>query len=91
MQDEKYIVFKRNEFTACRITEYLPVPVADAVVIRCQDSFAGPALHSYAAGIALAIHVINAAGQDTTELRKIADYFHERAAEADATHFKLPD
>jgi hypothetical protein len=66
----------------------------DAVVIRTGDLFAGPALHSYAHNIALV-----ASQTDTwktkVQLQAIADYFADRAREADVQQYedtaKLPD
>lgn len=58
----------------------------DAVVIRRQDLFAGPALHSYASSIAIASKL-----SDERKLQPIADYFHRQAVLADAEGWKLPD
>jgi hypothetical protein len=64
----------------------------DAVVIRTKDPFAGPALHSYAAGINLYVNLSHVDGQAARNLREVGHYFHERAMEADATfEMKLPD
>jgi len=61
----------------------------DAVVIRRQDLFAGPALHSYASSIAIASKLSD--GQGRSALQPIADYFHEQAVLADDEGWKLPD
>lgn len=60
--------------------------LADAVVIRRQDLFAGPALHSYAASIGIASRVGN-----LPDLIPVADYFHEQALLADEEGWKVPD
>jgi hypothetical protein len=61
VRDDKYIVFKRDEFNdwALGLITVAPRPASldDAVVIRTQDVFAGPALHTYAAGINIAIRI----------------------------------
>lgn len=58
----------------------------DAVVIRRQDLFAGPALHSYASSIAIASRL-----SDDSRLQPIADYFHRQAVLADEEGWKTPD
>jgi hypothetical protein len=66
----------------------------DAVVIRTGDVFAGPALHSYAHTIALVASQTND-GKTRHQLQRIADYFSDRAREADVQQYedtaKLPD
>jgi hypothetical protein len=68
--------------------------VPDAVVIRTQDVFAGPALNSYAHSIALVAKLTDNWGT-AVRLRKAADYFADRAREADVQAYeetaKLPD
>lgn len=103
--DSKYVVFKREELLAV-FPEYhvgtfeqdaiLSVSLDDAVVIRTQDAFAGPALHAYAANIALAAAILASDGTSehrakAAELMQIGDYFHVRAVEADEQALKLPD
>lgn len=54
MKDEKYIVFKRDEFEKWAEVDAaygFPAPIPDAVVIRRQDVFAPPALDAYANAI----------------------------------------
>jgi hypothetical protein len=66
--------------------------IKDAVVIRKQDVFAGPALHGYAASISVSARVLMSKVPDVaTQLQDIADYFHREAVDADATSSKLPD
>lgn len=101
MHDDKYIVFKRDEFSVYNYENGDCDEVADAVVIRTQDVFAGPALHTYAAGINIAIRIagdlIGDGGMDgpgweqQRRLVRIADYFHRRAVEADDGLRKIPD
>ena len=95
VRDDKYVVFKRDEYTrwfqALQAgSDYdvdLPRYIPDAVVIRTQDVFAGPALHSYASSISVAARLMH----DDKDLQEIADYFHHRAVEADEGPRKLPD
>jgi hypothetical protein len=79
----------------------------DAVVIRRQDLFAGPALHSYAAAISIAVKLSRDNGiakqgnrtvdevlDDAASIRHmqgVADYFHEQALLADEEGWKTPD
>jgi len=66
----------------------------DAVVIRTQDTFSGPALHAYASTIALVADVTSNPAL-TERLQHVADYFADRAREADIHTYektaKLPD
>lgn len=106
--DEKYVVLKRADLESLLMELGLQsvndpdVPadwaedalesyvLQDAVVIRTKDVFAGPALHSYAHNIALVAHL-----SSRPELQPIADYFSDRAREADIQAYedtaKLPD
>lgn len=95
--NDKYVVFKREDFERL-MDEDRPhmyaaaLEVEDAVVIRRQDLFAGPALSSYAHSIAIAVKVAeNPKNDQVKALRRIADYFHEQAILADAEGWKLPD
>jgi hypothetical protein len=68
------------------------IELHDAVVIRRQDLFAGPALHGYANSIAIAAKLLYEVDRDTSlRLRRIADYFSEQAVLADDDAEKLPD
>lgn len=101
--NDKYIVFKREEFdqflTAvaafgdehqCCDLPILPEHLKDATVIRGQDVFAGPALHTYAAMIGI-VAAMNE-GDVRARLTATADLFHERAIAADSlVTKKLPD
>lgn len=95
--DEKYVVFKRDEWEKLEPTfpVEIPRPVEDAVVIRRQDAFAGPALHTYAASIQTAIEILTFAHPEddylVRGLEPIRDYFHEQAGLADAVDHKVPD
>lgn len=107
MQDAKFIVFKRADWERlkleqahdgqhfCQLTEAESAQVPDAVVIRCQDAFAPPALDAYANNIMCVTEALAEAHPlqpNTVErLRGIADYFHQRAAEAWQVERKLPD
>jgi len=101
VSDDKYIVFKKEEFDAWfdwlteNITDTFVAPdeLEDAVVIRTQDLFAGPALHAYASSIAVVIEVLRQFGhvEQADSLVDVSDYLFQRAEEADAIHGKLPD
>lgn len=93
-KDEKYIVFSRAEFagwlTCLQNGDDIadidhPAVLDDAVVIRTQDVFAGPALHAYASNIWNVAQAYRACGLQhlPDQLLSVADYFHERAVEAD--------
>lgn len=91
----KYVVFKREEYDkriANGLTPLHEMELQDAVVIRRQDRFAGPALHVYAANIGLVAAVVKPADPIMSEeLSAVADYFHQQALLADAEGFKFPD
>jgi hypothetical protein len=98
---DKYITFKRDDWDdfVTNSTDIAPGAgenfaqlrsLPDAVVIRRQDLFAGPALHAYSASIAIASK-LNSDPELTKSLRNVADYFHEQAVLADAEGWKLPD
>lgn len=93
MQDDKYIVFKKDEWDKMYGTPapHQVQPINDAVVIRRQDKFAAPALHTYASVLSAAAEVC-----PITDLRinlqRVADYFHEQAMLATEARFKkFPD
>lgn len=107
MKDEKYIVFKREDWdrytsrSGCgaNVAKAL-LPLDDAVVIRTQDVFAAPALDGYANAIrtGMAIATLgplenNAeANEIHWRLGEIADYFHDRACESwERGDKKIPD
>lgn len=89
--DNKFITFARTEFMdwidsiPIDIRGPLNCEIKDAVVIRTQDTFAGPALHSYAATITNVIDAFKSVGYMAMvdKLQPVADYFHQRAVEAD--------
>ncbi len=98
MPDNKYVTFKADEFSDWYQTveakgDTIPMAVDDAVVIRRQDAFAGPALLTYASNIALTARLLADNGQELAAKRMqgIADYFHEQAEIALDTIGKLPD
>ena len=98
--NDKYVVLKREDWdrlydeivgrTAFTTANEIPTPLDDAVVIRRQDFFAGPALHSYAANIGLAAK-LSKPSPTSRRLQTIADYFHEQAVLADEEGKKVPD
>lgn len=98
MKDNKYIVFKRDEFFELAKELSLtiePIALPDATVIRSQDLFAAPALHAYANSISVSMNILSGMLVDqkvTEQLREVSDYFHERAIEAEQIEYrKLPD
>lgn len=90
MKDDKYVVFKRDQFDAG-----VSAPLDDAVVIRLQDVFASAALYTYANTIAVALSVLRTTdGVDRdllSSLQSTADYFAECAEDAGDYAGKLPD
>ena len=91
--DDKYLVFKRDEFIERHGTSKVVEALDDAVVIRTRDIFAPGVLHTYSAAVQTAIEVIQ--GTDAqlsslwiTDLEKVRDYFHDRAVEADEVQTK---
>lgn len=105
MADTKYACFKAHDFISARddasdeakqvLQRLQNKRLHDSVVIRLQDRFAPPALDAYANSITIAIETLDAAGIDgevVDRLKKVADYFHERAAESwQRDDRKLPD
>lgn len=100
MMDDKYVVFKKEDFVEGKTWRegFKPDarPLEDATVIRGQDLFAAPALHAYANAMGVAISILKQDDRPTTEaiverMREVADYFHQRAVEAEEIGFKLPD
>lgn len=93
--DEKYVVFKRSDWDRFvkNVEHEIPTddvpgisPLTDAVVLRTKDQFAGPALHAYCGAVLSAAEMVPRGElQDSARasLVSIADYFHERANEAD--------
>lgn len=77
--------------------------IDDAVVIRTQDVFSGPALACYANGICVAVDILKKTNVPfglvrehhdivIAELLEIADYFHQQSEVAfHRTDQKLPD
>jgi len=96
-KDDKYVVFKREDLVLFEDTmksPNYPTPVPDAVVIRCQDLLAAPALNSYAFALALAADLIEDHDEYDARLeglRDAGDYFLQRAEQAAAEGYKLPD
>lgn len=102
MADDKYIVFKREDWEdlpneirnlyKSNLEEMERHAVPDAVVIRRQDAFASCALHTYANSMMISARTIGELAPSTRDrLQGIADYFHQQAVIADDTVSKLPD
>lgn len=97
MEDNKYVVFKREDWDKAEGQEDWPWwenLVTDAVVIRRQDIFSAPALDAYANSIRAALAVLEHDGGPSVisgQLQDIADYFSEQAAKAWIEQRKLPD
>ena len=97
-RNEKYIVFKKKEWEQFQQGSFarelmLLRALDDAVVIRRQDVFAGPALSSYAHSIGVAARLLKRAGNtvEAKQLQDIADYFSEEAELAFDEGYKTPD
>lgn len=95
MRDDKYVVLKIEDaemigkFSEETYAAIREKRLEDAVVIRTQDIFAGPALWVYAHVLALAAKT--GTSQHSRRFQEIADYFSARATEADAQDGKVPD
>ncbi len=97
--DDKYVVFKRDEFRDWYQTVeshggHVPMALDDAVVIRRQDVFAPPSLDAYANAITVALELTThgvSQSERSKKLRNIADYFHDQAVLAWETDRKIPD
>lgn len=77
MENDKYVVFKREDWQAIKASLDRSVgggpyeqgqiaPLDDAVVIRRQDIFAGPGLFAYANAIQTAIDLLKTEQNDAT-------------------------
>ena len=105
MQDDKYIVFKREDFddfliamkgkltpgVGAAMDDLLVSTIKDAVVIRKQDAFAGPALEVYSASARLALQFMLYGDPRREHVVKIADYFQHASEDAYDTLSKVPD
>lgn len=104
MKDDKYIVFKRNNEDNDDGRYYDGDDLEDAVVIRTRDLFAAGGLYAYANNIhawceveardleGIPRHQARERFDRLDRARVIADYFAERAYEAeDSDARKFPD
>lgn len=107
MNDEKYIVFKREEFShwwgqvSVGGTEHprsAPEALEDAVVIRLQDEFAESGLSAYAMNIQTVLDIISPDSIGTGAYRSLEaarDYFYACSMDAGEIRrrgqAKLPD
>lgn len=98
--DEKYLVFKREEYEAWAKKEGLettfayplPEPLDDAVVLRHQDLLCAPMLGLYRDMLTMILKIDEMGDAFSPEnLQKVADWMDENAAEAADTGWKLPD
>jgi hypothetical protein len=104
MIDTKYVTFKREDLDGwvddlrgaiykSDVASWVERnQLRDSVVIRLRDAFASAALHTYANSIAITAKALGELAPSTRDrLQGIADYFHQRACEADEMSNKLPD
>lgn len=101
MSDNKYIVFKRDEYEDfCKANEldidwHVPLPIGDAVVLRLQDRFTAGALECYAHSVMAACELIEDFAMpsvvETKRLRQISDHFMDQAEASRHAQRKLPD
>jgi len=106
MEDQKYVVFKREDlekvapqlFDDLEDDDVSRFVVKDAVVIRLQDIFSGPGLHAYANVVQTSIDMIRQLGTPLAQdaylerLESLRDFFFSRASDADEVpHKKVPD
>lgn len=104
--DDKYLVFKREEFTKWLYTntmhdswsehlEIAPRPLVDAVVLRLQDKFTAPALRAYRDQVLAVIEILESNGYSnvtlTKQLQAVADKFEDFATMAVEMSHKYPD
>ncbi len=95
--EEKYVVFDKEKFDSwlydVHQRGYLPAPerVDDAVVIREQDIFAGPALEMYSAAITTALRLLPQEDPTVRRLTQIRNYFRRCAERAYEKATKVPD
>ena len=105
MEDEKYVVFKREDFDRWALalpdTQYgrMPFSLKDAVVIRTQDVFAAAGLSAYAHNIETYLYMLRPIGQLSfdmdTGVERVLKYFQSVQQEAEDRlehgECKLPD
>lgn len=116
MDNNKYVVFKIGDWldewkqwtdpkdAHHPLTDLQHHRIEDAVVIRQQDMFAGPALQTYAASISIAKTALQGAiplleegpakdkiHNEIAYLGELADFFHTMAEEAYDKGWKRPD
>lgn len=95
INDHKYVVFKRKDWDSYMNGGPLPQILTDATVIRGQDVFAPPALDAYSNAILCTVEALTLKDAIetplVTNLRKVSEYFHERAVDSWNTNRKFPD
>lgn len=92
--EEKYVVFNKAKFDAWLDSSPYSSPngrVEDAVVIREQDIFAGPALEMYSAAMTVALRVMVKDHASYARLKEIRDYFRRCADRSYEMATKMPD
>ena len=94
--NDKYVVFKRDDWSWENVNLTPQDEVKDAVVIRLQDVFAESALWTYANEIRAALEILQLLGIDNDDehlrrLDEIAEYFCMMADAAGRTGKKVPD
>jgi hypothetical protein len=102
MEDDKYVVFKRedwlrflNESPAYSIMS-IPLPLSDAVVLRYSDAFTATALQAYCDQIAATMELLQVVGYPSVTMHdrlarlhdKFSDFVH---AAGNYPHRKVPD
>lgn len=92
MDNEKYVVFKKEEWDKFEADALAPEPINDAVVIRTQDVFAAAGLSAYCMNMQFYLAMNPLA---SPELQKAIDYFRRVADEAEDRlsmgQCKIPD
>lgn len=103
LENEKYVVFKKEDYDELRWGDTMPNTVDDAVVIRLKDPFAATALFTYANTIMSFVELMTNTymtrpadvGMNPGEVKRmmeIADYFHQQAcASQEISGKRLPD
>lgn len=87
IQDDKFIVFKRDEWDKWKSDGMsrgeAPDVVEDAVVLRLQDEFASTAIRAYSDAVVTVIGIMQGIGYKVPEsLLSISDHFVELSEQA---------
>jgi hypothetical protein len=102
MIEDKYVVFKREEWVSfvnsmpSQVMLHTPLPISDSVVLRMQDRFTASALQAYCDQISATVDILDDFGHPSLEMRRrlerLRDTFAEMAHKARQYPYrKVPD